>query len=171
MDLKTGQVLKTFGEGLKARSILLHNRNFFIEDLGKGYAVTDLQGNTINHVPINFSNAFYHNPVVFKDRLYYAEKENNEVICLDLKGNKLWTFKHEQLVSPYGITSDNSNFLFVCGMKSNNIFLISSDGKMYKEVIAPNDYINRTIAAYFNKIKQELLIVTQSGNVSVYDVI
>ncbi|CAC5426501.1 unnamed protein product [Mytilus coruscus] len=171
VDLKTGQVLKSFAEGLKARSILLHNRNFIIENLGKGYIIADLQGNTVKSLPINFPEFLYHHPIIINDKLYYAEQDGSEVVCLDLEGNQLWKIKDERLVSPYGMTSDNSNLLFVCGIKSNNVFVISADGKTFKEIVAPNEHLNGAISAYFNKIKQELLIVTQNGNVSVYHVI
>lgn len=171
VDLKTGQVLKTFAEGVKARSILLHNRNFIIENLGKGFIVADFQGNTVKSMPINFSEFLYHQPTIIKDKLYYAEQDGSEVVCLDLDSNKLWKIRDERLVSPYGMTSDDSNLLFVCGIKSNNIFVISADGKTFKEIVAPNEHLNGVISAYFNKIKQELLTVTQNGNVAVYDVI
>lgn len=64
VDFKNGQVLRSFAEGLKARSISLHNDSFIIENLGKGYMVTNLEGNTdtANHIPINFAKTFYHYP-------------------------------------------------------------------------------------------------------------
>lgn len=96
-------------------------------------------------------------PVIIEGKLYYSEIESNELVCCDLKGNQLWKFNQEQLVSPYGIASDNSNFLFVCGYGSNNIFVISADGKTFKEIVAPNKHLNRAIAAYFNIHKQEYL--------------
>ncbi|CAC5391671.1 unnamed protein product [Mytilus coruscus] len=171
VNFKTGKVLRTFAEGLKARSISLHKRNFIIENLGKGYVFTDLLGNTQKSMPIKFSKDFYHHPVIIKDKLYYAEQDGSEVVCLDFEGNQFLKIKDERLFSPYGMTLDSSNLLFVCGIKSNNVVVISADGSTFKEIVAPNEHLNGAISAYFNKIKQELLIVTQNGNVSVYDVI
>ncbi|VDI03635.1 Hypothetical predicted protein [Mytilus galloprovincialis] len=171
VDFKTGKVLRTIAEGFTTRSISLHNKNFIIENLGKGYVFTDLYGKIKKSMPITFSKDFYHHPVILKDQLYYAEQDGSEVVCMDLEGKQLWKVKDKHLVSPYGMTSDNSSLLFVCGIKSNNIFVISADGKTFKEIVAPNEHLNGAISAYFNKLKQELLIVTQNGNFSVYDVI
>lgn len=140
LDLNTGKILKVFTIDIKARSISLHNEHFIIENLGKGYMVTNIHGNTdtANHIPIEFSKTFYHYPVLIKGKLYYSEIENNEVVCCDLEGNQLWKFNNKQLVSQFGITSNNSNILFVCGFKSNNIFVISAERKRFKEIVAPN---------------------------------
>lgn len=76
------------------------------------------------------------------------DNENN-VICssytqhivkkLDLRGNVLFTYRHKELQTPYGLTVDIKGNIFVNGYTSNNIHILSKDGKLLRIVEGVTD--------------------------------
>lgn len=74
---------------------------------------------------------------------FYTHANENRVSCCLYSGEPVWEFKNETVLkNPRGITVDNKGNVFVVGMDSGNILVISSDGKQYQQIQ------NRTIWTY-----------------------
>lgn len=53
----------------------------------------------------------------------------NTVKKIDTNGKMLFKYSHEELMMPYGLTVDGHGNIFVIGGVSNNIHIVSNDGK------------------------------------------
>lgn len=171
LELNSGEVTKTVEQDTRIGFLALcFDNKLKVEHVGKGYAVIDLSGETDKFISIELSERWYHSMVCISEKLYYVDKLKNKVYCRDFNGNILWGFNNEGMMAPYGVTSDGSNILFVCGFNSKNVFTVSSDGKSFKEIIKPHDALNLATAIHYNVSRRELLIVTLTGNVFLYEV-
>ncbi|CAG2214014.1 unnamed protein product [Mytilus edulis] len=66
----------------------------------------------------------------FRDNIYHTNNQKNTVTCYNLQGKLQWTFHYESVLqTPHGIDVDNDGNVFVVGYISNNVVVISSDGK------------------------------------------
>ena len=69
------------------------------------------------------------------------DDENNVIYCSfskhtvrkqDKAGNVLFSYNHEKLKSPYGLAVNRNGEIFVHGNKSNNIHILSKNGKLLR---------------------------------------
>ncbi|CAG2229940.1 unnamed protein product [Mytilus edulis] len=61
-----------------------------------------------------------------------------------------------------GITSDNDGNLFVVGVDSSNVVIISNDGKHHRQILTGEDGLNEPSAIFFDKHTKKLLILDPS---------
>lgn len=52
----------------------------------------------------------------------------NIVTTIDETGNTLWTYTSPNLIFPYGLGKDSKDNIYIAGMDSNNIHVVSRDG-------------------------------------------
>lgn len=57
---------------------------------------------------------------------------DNSVIALDDLGDEIWTYRHNELKGSYGLDKDPQNNIYVAGMKSNNIHILSVEGSLLR---------------------------------------
>lgn len=106
-----------------------------------------------------------------ENSIYHSNWPDNSVVCYDFSGQVQWRYCDSLLEKPYGITIDSSSNIYVAGSKSNNVVMISKDGKQTKELIGPSEGIlNRSHAVYFQKNKNVLLVANFDGVAFLFDV-
>eukprot|EP00105_Crassostrea_gigas_P046220 XP_019930368.1 PREDICTED: tripartite motif-containing protein 2-like [Crassostrea gigas] len=102
------------------------------------------------------------------------DDENNVICCsysqhvvkkLDLQGNILFTYNHEKLKHPYGVTTDNNGNIFINGFSSNNIHMLSRDGKLLRIV----EGITNPMCIKFQNDTHRFFIGNYKGNIKVFE--
>ncbi|VDI42734.1 Hypothetical predicted protein [Mytilus galloprovincialis] len=107
----------------------------------------------------------------FQDLIYYTNTKTDDVTCCDMKGIVKWRFKFENVdLIPYGITIDNTGNVYVT-TGSNNVIVISPDGKRYKELLSSRDGLRNPIALYYDRKTNTLLVSNRSKDAVVYDIV
>ena len=159
--------LKTFHFEKEVGSVIIYDNKYIIEDL-EGYQIIDSEGIFIRHIPIRFDDSAYRAPVCFNNKIYFVDYKSSKIFCYDFDGNQIWEFQNEKLMSPYGLTSNNSNILFVCGYRSNNVCALSVDGKTFREIIGPKTELKCATAVHYSVKRKELLVATSYRNFFVF---
>lgn len=95
---------------------------------------------------------------------------DHSVVCYDFNGQVQWTYCDLLLRKPYGITLDTDSNIYVAVFDSNNIVVISSDGKQAKELIRASDGLLNLREIYFDKTKNLLLVANCSKVAFLFDV-
>lgn len=103
---------------------------------------------------------------IFNGRTYFSNYKEHTVTSLDLCGNQLWKYKSGSLQSPKGITTDGYGNVYVVGMQSKNVFVISKDGQYGRELFKCKV---KPFSVHLNKHNNQLL-VRDFGGATVYDV-
>lgn len=65
---------------------------------------------------------------------------------------------------------DNNGSVFVVGVKSCNVVVISPDGKQGKQILTKDDGLKSPTAISFDKVKNLLLVTNENRFVNIYDV-
>ncbi|XP_063418489.1 uncharacterized protein LOC134701287 [Mytilus trossulus] len=90
--------------------------------------------------------------------IFHSNCHEHSVVCYDFNGQLQWTYSDSLLRKPCGITLDSISNIYVAGFDSNNIVVISPDGKQAKELIGSSDGLSNPRAIHFDKTKNLLLV-------------
>ncbi|CAG2229214.1 unnamed protein product [Mytilus edulis] len=155
VELDTHNIFKTFHFGKESLfgSVIIYDNNYIIEDL-VGYQIIDSDGKSIQQIRIKFDEMTYRAPVCYDKKIYFVDNKRSKLFCYDFDGNQIWEFQNKKLASPYGLTSNNSNILFVCGYRSTNVCALSADGKTFKEIIGPKSELKCATAVHYCFVRE-----------------
>ncbi|XP_071162050.1 uncharacterized protein [Mytilus edulis] len=96
---------------------------------------------------------------LFQGNIYRTDDSENEVCCYKVTGEPLWTFQHQYIVSPRGLTLDKNGFVYVASAGNNSIVVVSPDGKVCKTILSDADEIKDPYAIDINR-ETGLMIVS-----------
>jgi len=102
--------------------------------------------------------------------IYHSNHKTNSVICYDFKGVKKWCHRNDLLKEPRGITVDFKSNIYVIGYQSNNVVVISPDGKRVKQLLGISDGIKHPRAICYDKDRNHLLVVNNKVSANLYEV-
>ncbi|CAG2201116.1 unnamed protein product [Mytilus edulis] len=95
----------------------------------------------------------------FRDKIYHTNIETNTVTCYNIQGRLQWTFQNMSVLKhPKGIDVDNDGNVYVAGTNSQNVLVISPDGKRHREVLTLSDGLKDPMAIHFSGLKNQLLV-------------
>ncbi|VDI53651.1 Hypothetical predicted protein [Mytilus galloprovincialis] len=121
---------------------------------------------TLNNAPSDVHDTYVTSNENF---IFHSNWCDNSIVCYDFSGLVQWKYSDSLLRKPYGITLDSFSNIYVAGSESNNIVVISPDGKQGREVIGPTDGMVNPRAIYFDKNKSMLLIASYNGVAFLYN--
>jgi outer membrane protein assembly factor BamB len=79
------------------------------------------------------------------DHSYYT------IYCYTLTGQQIWTFKDENVLRvPRGIALDKNKNVYVTGRETQNVVVLSPDGKTCRQILAKSDGLNEPISLCIN---------------------
>lgn len=135
-----------------------------------GIVVLDTTGTALDILAIDVGRG--RNIVVFRDRIYYTNRNKNTIHCMNTVGQRIWVYKNKSIVKPSGLAVDSNLDLFVSGSSSNNIILIKRDGTASKVLLQQEDNLVKPKAMYLNRERRELLVCNESDRyAAVYKIV
>ncbi|CAC5399494.1 unnamed protein product [Mytilus coruscus] len=106
-----------------------------------------------------------------EDKIFYSNWQEHTVICYDINGFALWKFKDETVLrNPSGISIDNNCNVFVAGLNSNNVVVISPNGKQFKQIPMDGDGISNPRAISLDKENKLLLVCSERSRDAIYKI-
>ena len=72
-------------------------------------------------------------------RAYLTDHGNDRVTCFQLDGKMVYQYKDEELRAPYGIYVDSAGNSLVCNSDSDNVVVITADGRKHGELLTSKD--------------------------------
>ncbi|CAG2232755.1 unnamed protein product [Mytilus edulis] len=105
---------------------------------------------------------------LFKGNIYSTIYRGNKVCCYKSSGEPLWTFQHDDIVNPLGITLDKNGFVYVVSMSNNRVVVVSPDGKTCKTILSRADGMNTLYAIDIDR-ELGIMIVSSKIRVDNYD--
>ncbi|XP_063418728.1 E3 ubiquitin-protein ligase TRIM71-like [Mytilus trossulus] len=87
---------------------------------------------------------------LFQERIYCTNYDDSKVCCFKSNGEPLWTFEHQYIASPAGITIDMNGFVYIVS-SNDSIVVVSRDGKSCKKILSGADGIKQPWAKDINR--------------------
>ncbi|XP_052064422.1 uncharacterized protein LOC127704424 [Mytilus californianus] len=106
---------------------------------------------------------------VFKNKIYSTDSSSDMVTCYDMKGKVHWRWQNrDEIKKMRGVAVDNNSNVYVAGVNSGRIAIISPDGKVFKSFKPEGIKMPRTL--FYDKRTNKLLICEQNGDGGMYSV-
>ena len=122
----------------------------------------DPKGKLIDRVNITGGNAAH--IALRDDTIKCTDWNTNTIYCYTLTRQDIWAFKDENVLRrPMGIALDKNRNVYVAGMGTNNVVVLSPDGKNCKQILTNSDGLNQPISLRINIDRSELLVCNVSG--------
>ncbi|XP_071136137.1 putative autophagy-related protein 11 [Mytilus edulis] len=136
----------------------------------KGLQKISLNDESITNV-INTKLSNFSYVTTLGDKLFYTHRDNNSVTCCNYHGTILWTFCDTSVLAlPNGISVDNDCNVFVLGYKTNNMVVISPDGKHFRQLLSREDGLNGPKVLHYDTSTNKLLVANYNNTAFLYDV-
>jgi hypothetical protein len=105
------------------------------------------------------------------NNIYYTNHTTDRVTCCDLNGEIQWEFNDTNvLASPYGITTDNNNNIYVVGERSKNVVVISPDEQSYKVLLSGRGNVKLSWGIHCDRASNQLLLTDRGNPGLLYDI-
>ncbi|CAC5421855.1 unnamed protein product [Mytilus coruscus] len=97
---------------------------------------------------------------LFQGNIYGTMFGGNQVSCYKSTGELLWTFIHDDICFPRGMSLDKNGFLYVASCGNDSIVVVSPDGKTCQTILTEADEILQPYAIDINRQTDIMMIST-----------
>jgi DNA-binding beta-propeller fold protein YncE len=127
----------------------------------------DPNGKLIDRVNIPGGNST--NISLRDDTIKCTNCKTNTIYCYTLTGQHIWAFKDENVIrEQMGIALDKNRNVYVAGKGTNNVVVVSPDGKNYRQILTQSDGLNKPYSLRINIDRNELLVYNKNGTSFVF---
>lgn len=107
---------------------------------------------------------------VQSNNLYYTDSNKGVVICSDMNGQPIWTFKDETVLKKLrGISVDVRECVYVVSSEQNNVVVLSSNGQDKRVLLTEANGLKIPRALHYDKLKNRLLVANEKASAFLFD--
>ncbi|XP_071120853.1 uncharacterized protein [Mytilus edulis] len=165
--------VSTFSDGVKDNDGVAYiDGNLIYCSREEGLRMISCFDGSVSTIGSNNALSYASYVAAFKSRFFYTIHRDDSVTCCDYQGKILWTFSDTNVLkTPLGISADNNGNVFVAGANSDNVIVISGDGKRYRELLSHEDGLIKPQVLHYDTSTDKLLVVNEKNDAFLYGVI
>lgn len=95
------------------------------------------------------------------DSMFLTDPSTGTLYCCDLYGSVKWKFTDDTINWPTKVITDGNGNVYVSCEVSNNVVVVSSDGKYHKELLSKKDGLKNLTAISYDKSNNCLLVCNE----------
>ena len=136
--------------------------------------VLDLSGNLKRKLGVNkdgsyqFQGPYYLTVSTTGKKIFVSDEKTSIISCMTPDGNIIYQYKGDDLRWPEALFVDAGDNIFVCDRDSNNVQVITADGRKYGTLISANDGLLDPYSIAFREADNMLVVCCYYKNVSCY---
>jgi DNA-binding beta-propeller fold protein YncE len=164
---KTG---RNINNGQGCYGITYHNGVLLWYEVQSGIQMMKLSDDRITTLVKQSSMPPYSYITTCREKIYQTTtKTSNTVTCYTIKGDKLWEYKDESvLTNPTGVTVDNDGNVYVTSYSSNSVVVIEPDGRQGRQILSSDDGLKNPMGISFDQSKNSLIVANCCGPCFLY---
>ncbi|VDI28339.1 Hypothetical predicted protein [Mytilus galloprovincialis] len=156
ISINTAQIKNLIGASGDTYGISYHNGLLYVVIDRTKIDVMNLRGEISRSFTLPSSKVW--DLTTYKNRLFFADVFEEILYCFDLNGVVIWKFNCDKMKSPNEVTTDQNGNVYVTCSVYNNVVVVSSDGKHYKELFNKKDGLRKPTGIYYDKSTNNLLV-------------
>ena len=128
------------------------NHIVYLDHKGKLIDRVKIPGNNSAHISLR------------DDTIQCTDWKTNTIYCYTITGQQTWAFKDENVLrQPKGIALDKHRNVYVAGYETNNVVVLSPNGKNFRQILTKSDGLNGPISLRISIDRSELLVCNYRG--------
>ena len=92
------------------------------------------------------------------DKIYVSDAGQHTLTCLKTDGTVMFQYKDSELRGPNGVCVDDEDNAIVCGYSSDNIHIVTSDGKKHSVILTSKDGIKGPGSVAYRQTDKTLIV-------------
>ena len=140
-------------------------------DPGEGEVrVLDLSGNLKRQLGVNkdgsyqFQRPTYLTVSTTGKKIFVSDWDKSIISCMTPDGNIICQYKDDDLIRPEALFVDAGDNIFVCDYSSNNVRVITADGRKYGTLISADDGIRCPFSIAYREADNMLVVGGRNKN-------
>jgi hypothetical protein len=171
IDIDSQKVMTTIPMDTYIYGMAIRGRTIYYSARDKGLKMLNLSDRSVSDI-INSSLSGVSYVATSGDKLYYTNSYTNTVRCCDLHGTTQWEFKDNRVLQgPLSISVDNDGNVYVVGIYTHNVVVISPDGQRHRQLLSSKDGLSNPFVLDYDKSTNRLLVVNERSTGFLFDVI
>ncbi|XP_052083318.1 uncharacterized protein LOC127720645 isoform X2 [Mytilus californianus] len=162
IDINTGELKNTIVTRGVTSGISYQNGLMYVVICHQKIDVMKMTGEIVRSIHCPFQ-SLYISLSTDTDSLLLTDSLTLTVYCCDLYGSVRWKFTNDKMHMPTGVTKDGNGNVYVVCNESNNVVVVSPDGKHHKELLTKKDGLQKPTGIYYDK-SNDCLLVCNGGN-------
>jgi WD40 repeat protein len=170
IDIVSSTVLAPIFMDTKCFGMAIRGGTIYYCAFEKGLKMLNISDKSVSDI-INsdMTNVYY--VATSGDKLYYTNYSKHTVTCCDLHGITQWKFNDKRVLQcPRGMSVDSDGYVYVVGYTSNNVVVISPDGKRHMQLLSSKDGLVKPTVLEYDKSTNRLLVVNECEYAFLFDV-
>lgn len=171
INIPQKKVIRTFKTGCSVYGISLSDRKIVFCANKQGIKELNLENGKVRDI-INDKTVDWGSYIATgNNRICYTCRDT--VTVLDSQCKVLFKFNDESLLrQPYGITIDDQMNIYVLGYTSNNLIVLSRDGKTFRQLLGKADGLLRPTAIHYDTNNKQLILVARFiSKIQIYNIL
>ena len=163
--MKAGRVIKL---DKKCYDVVVAGNEMYVScqnALGQGEVrVLDPSGNLKRQLGVNKDGSYqfrrpnYLTVSTTGKKIFVSDWKTSVITCMTPGGNIIYQYKEGDLRYPKALFADAGDNIFVCGRSSQNVQVITADGKKYGTLISTNDVLQQPHSIAFRESDNTLVV-------------
>ena len=75
------------------------------------------------------------------EKIFVSDGAKQTVTCMSVDGRVIYTYKDDSMSGPEGLLCDSEDNILVCGGRSNNVQVLTADGKRHCTLLTASDWL------------------------------
>ena len=92
------------------------------------------------------------------ERIFVSDYDTDTVTCISVDGRVIYTYKDGSMRGPYGLLCDSEDNILVCGCRSNNVQVLTADGKRHCTLLTESDGLKCPYSMAYRESDNTLLV-------------
>ena len=92
------------------------------------------------------------------EKIFVSDNAKQPVTCMSVDGRVIYTYKDYSMREPYGLLCDSEDNILVCGGRSNNVQVLTADGKMHCTLLRERDWVKSPCSIAYRGSDNTLLV-------------
>ncbi|XP_052059493.1 uncharacterized protein LOC127700067 [Mytilus californianus] len=173
IDIETRQVTNKLNVGSSNTGMVLKNEGTLIYcTRTSGLRTVDLSNESKGSIGSGLlGQSLFSYVTVFNNNIIYTNDNLDTVTCCDFQGKIQWEFRERGVLrNPDGISVDKDGNVYVVGTGSNNVVVVSNDGKRHREILSSTEGLEKPQALHYYQSTNSLLVANQQARAFLFDV-
>ena len=142
---------------------------------GKGEVrILDLDGNLLQQLGVNQDGSFlFRRPSRITvspsgKMLFVSDYDNNTVTCMTMDNHVIYQYRDAEMKGPRGLYCDSGDNILVCGQDSNNVQLITADGKKHRTLASSKDGLDAPTSLCYRQSDDTLIVGMVDNKITLF---